>query len=361
MFLNFINHLTFTSSLLITFIFSLFLFSLIIFSWRFLNKKQIIKKYEATQRVHQGEIPRLGGLVIYFSFWFYLLINDEKSLANQVLFEILISIIPIFLLIVKEDLTYNTSIKIRLAAMFISCLIFFSICSINLSDIQLPIFHSALNSNYIFLVLFFSFCCVVNMNGNNLIDGVNGLLVMTNIFQLFALVYLTIISQDNSFKDLIFLFFLLQISFLIFNYPFGKIFMGDFGAYFNAFFLSSLIIEFISSHNSFSSMIAILVLFYPCYELLFSVIRKIKKNRNPFKPDSDHLHLRIFYILKRSNFSLKVSNSLVMPLLFIFWSSPFFLVISFYNSNMYIIFSIVFLIIIYNFIFNLLSRGNLNQ
>mgnify|MGYP000669256944 CR=1 FL=1 len=46
----------------------------------------------------------------------------------------------------------------------------------------------------------------------------------------------------------------------------------------------------------------ILLLWYPCFELLFSIIRKFNFNYSPVRPDVNHLHQLIFFILKKKFF-----------------------------------------------------------
>ena len=42
-----------------------------------------------------------------------------------------------------------------------------------------------------------------------------------------------------------------------------------------------------------------MLLWYPSYETLFSIIRKNIMNKSPMDPDSNHLHQQIFHFVKR--------------------------------------------------------------
>ena len=51
-----------------------------------------------------------------------------------------------------------------------------------------------------------------------------------------------------------------------------------------------------------------LLLWYPCYENLFSILRKNILKKSPLNPDSNHLHQLIFFVIKKK-FKLTVLNS----------------------------------------------------
>ena len=81
---------------------------------------------------------------------------------------------------------------------------------------------------------------------------------------------------------------------MVFNYPLGKIFLGDLWAYLIGFIISILTIKFFG-------ILKILVLkcnfdlFYPSIEILFSFIRKLfYGKKSPLEADNMHLHSLIF-------------------------------------------------------------------
>ena len=99
-------------------------------------------------------------------------------------------------------------------------------------------------------------------------------------------------------KDYQFLFFGIIII-LALNYL-GLLFLGDNGSYLIGIFLSYILI---SSFRSFNGIISpyyiILLIWYPCFENLFSIIRKKKIGFSPIKADNNHLHQIIFLFLKK--------------------------------------------------------------
>ena len=135
-------------------------------------------------------------------------------------------------------------------------------------------------------------------NDMNLIDGVNGLCGAVALSILSALLFLSYKTGDTVMLVLIFNTMLLLILFMFFNFPFGKIFLGDLGAYSLGLILSMLSIILFWRHPEISPYTAVLILIYPLMEIVMTILRKILNGVSIFKPDTLHLHLKIFYFLK---------------------------------------------------------------
>ena len=76
--------------------------------------------------------------------------------------------------------------------------------------------------------------------------------------------------------------------------------LGDAGAYTLSFFVGFLIIKCHNFNPNISPYFFITLLWYPCFENLFSIIRKIKSKFSPLTPDNNHLHHLIFTNLKHT-------------------------------------------------------------
>jgi len=105
-------------------------------------------------------------------------------------------------------------------------------------------------------------------------------------------------SNHTNFATLITAQIIVLITFLLFNFPKAKIFMGDGGAYFFGA-LTSLNIIYTNNFNSkTSSFFFCILLFYIFFEVFFSFFRKIYQKKSPFRPDGFHLHMLLFKSLK---------------------------------------------------------------
>ena len=350
-----IDHFFAIFSLTSTEVMCLFIiFFFITLFWKKIYQSLSLKPYESTQRLHQDEVPRIGGLIIYIFLIFSALFSFQFQLLNI----ILISAIPIIFIGTKEDLLHNTSPKIRLIFMILSASLFIFLLPTKLPDIDFPIVNKILSFTFAKEV-FFIFSILVVINGNNLIDGVNGNMALTNIVQLCVLAYLAFTVNENELMQISFILLIPLLIFLIFNYPFGKIFSGDAGAYFYGFATGASVVYLFGNNDQLLSWNAVLILIYPSIEVLFSYIRKkYFEIIGPFVPDSKHLH-SLIYIYFSNKFNL--NNSFVLFFLIPFVFAPLYLI--FYSYNLFSIISfiaIIFLIyiIMYLSILYLISKDD---
>jgi UDP-GlcNAc:undecaprenyl-phosphate GlcNAc-1-phosphate transferase len=323
------------------------LYVVIITQWpRWQRSKSFLKNYQGVQRVHEGEVPRLGGLVIYIGLWVYWLLCQHGQ-AMPFIQCLLISSLPLIFISVKEDLQHNTRAITRLGFMIASCILFFLCYDIAFPSIEFPVIGDWLNNSPVLSLLFFSFCVLVIINGSNLIDGANGLLPMSVLMQALGLMY--IIYEANDSLNMIRLVYVIVpvIIFMGFNFPWGKIFLGDTGAYFLGFMMSLLTIIIFSQNPEIPTWVAVLILFYPAFELLFSIIRKLIEHKSPMEPDPHHLHLKMFHLLKNQVIKSRASNSLVMPCLALIWGMPFILLVWVKDNLILTLLGIVLITIIY--------------
>jgi len=315
-------------------------FFAISFFWSRVYISLSLKVYQSKQRLHQNEVPRIGGLIVYVFLSTTAFFVFDSQLLNIILF----SAIPIIFIGAKEDLFHNTSPSLRLIFMVLSGSVFIYLLPTNLPKIDFPLINQLLSFSFM-KEIFFIFSILVIINGNNLIDGVNGSMALTNIVQLCVLALLAFTINDNYIVQTCFILLIPLVIFLIFNFPFGKIFIGDTGAYFYGFVISTSVIYLFGKYDQLLSWNAVLILIYPSIELLFSFIRKkIFENKSPFTPDAKHLHSLVFrHVSKR--LKLK-NNSFVAICLLPLTTAPF--LVYFYSDDIFsIIFSIFLIFVIY--------------
>ena len=330
------------------------IFAVIVFFWKKIFTFLSLKTYQFKQRLHKDEVPRIAGLMMYI----FLTIVALFSIDSHYLNVILVSALPLILIGSKEDLFHNTSPKLRLIMMTISAGLFMYLLPINLPEIDFPLVNQILSIGFMKEV-FFMFSILVIINGNNLIDGVNGNLAFTNIIQLISVGLLAFMLGDDVIVQLSCLLLIPLIVFAVFNFPFGKIFCGDAGAYFYGFSISASVIYLFGTYDDLLSWNAILILVYPSIELLFSFIRKkLFENKSAFTADAKHLHSLIYRYMNKQN--LKCSNNSVVT----FYLLPFIgtpLLIYFLYEDIFGILSIIFLsfilyISMYIYLLNKLSK-----
>jgi UDP-N-acetylmuramyl pentapeptide phosphotransferase/UDP-N-acetylglucosamine-1-phosphate transferase len=193
-------------------------------------------------------------------------------------------------------------------------------------------------------VAFSIFALVGAINAFNIIDGLNGLASGLGIIS--ALTYFVISKQLNlqevALLNLIFIASVL--GFFVWNFPKGKIFLGDTGSYFIGFFIGVMSILIAGGyHSQVSPWVAMLVMFYPVWETLFSFWRRIKEGKNPFEPDKKHLHHLLYFYFGKSHFkavSLILISQAVADLLVIKFKSETYILI-----GLFILFALLYILV----------------
>ena len=125
-------------------------------------------------------------------------------------------------------------------------------------------------------------CFLFIVNGANLIDGFNGLLVINLIIINLILIYINLTSNNTEFSILLISQIIILLSFLLFNFPNAKIFFGDSGAYLMGSLVAFNTITTNNLNPNISSFFYCSLLFYLFFEVFFSFFRKIIKKNHQY-------------------------------------------------------------------------------
>ena len=159
--------------------------------------------------------------------------------------------------------------------------IFTNILPVTINNIDLPFLNTLLQNNFISSI-FVILCFLFIINGANLIDGFNGLLTINLILINSTLLFVNLNNNHTQFSFFLTGQLVILISFLLFNFPKAKVFLGDSGSYlFGA--LAALNIIITNNLNSqLSSFFFCILLFYLFFEVFFSFIRKTYQKKSLF-------------------------------------------------------------------------------
>jgi UDP-GlcNAc:undecaprenyl-phosphate/decaprenyl-phosphate GlcNAc-1-phosphate transferase len=335
---------------------SLVLNGFIVYLWhKKFYQKLGLKSYQAIQRIHLNETPRLGGLVFILSLTslaMYHPANDSIQLFKL----ILICLIPIIVIGLKEDLFHNVEPAIRLLTLLFVGWLFgaqFTGPLPVLTDIP---FIGKLLSLQGGISIFYILSMTAVANGMNLIDGVNGLCGAVALSVLGALLFLSYKTSDLVMLSSIFSVILILVPFLIFNYPYGKIFLGDLGAYSLGLIISMLTIILFGRHPEISPWGAVLILIYPATEVVFSLLRRILKGVSIYHADTAHLHLKLFHFFRPHPQYKKLANALVTPTLSGLWLFPLLAITWVYQKPLFISISVILFITLYGLLYVLIPK-----
>ena len=243
------------------------------------------------QAFHTEAVSRSGGLAsiiaLFLFFYIYYL------LFSKILYEYIFICFGFFLIGYLDDLKIRIKPSVRLFLMIMHLLICINLFSINIYSIDL-IFLSFWLENNIFSTIFIALCFLFIVNGANLIDGFNGLLTINLIIINSVLLFINLNNNHFEFSFFLTAQVIILISFLLFNFPKAKMFLGDGGSYLfgSLVALNTIITNNLNTH--ISSFFFCILLFYLFFEVFFSFFRKIYQKKSPVLPDNEHLHMLSF-------------------------------------------------------------------
>ena len=260
-----------------------------------INKSLITKNFltSMTGDVHQkftsnSKVPLTGGIFIFSSYLFFF----SQDISIFFLATFIILILGFF-----SDLQFIKSATTRFLLQTFLVLIFVIFMDIKLNETRVIILDQFITNSMI-NYFFITFCILILLNGSNFIDGLNTLSIGYYLLISIILYYLTH-YQNLDLKYLPTEYLVLILTCMFFLNMKNKIYLGDSGSYLLGFSFAVFLIEIYNSNLNISPFFIILLVWYPCYENLFSIIRKRLLKRSPMSPDTNHFHQLIFFMIKK--------------------------------------------------------------
>ena len=244
------------------------------------------------QKYHKEPTPRIGGLAIMAGLLAAggCMLLSEKIDIDRNYGLLLIAGIPAFFGGLIEDLTKKVGVTERLLLTMLSGAIAAWLLDAVLPRLDIPgVDNAMLWSPFAVAITIFAAGGVAN--AVNIIDGYNGLASGFAIIAFTTLSYVAYLVGDN------FVFFTAVsmasalLGFFFWNWPGGKIFLGDGGAYLTGFLLAELSIFLIARNPTVSPWFPLAILIYPIFETIYTIYRrKFMNGLSPGQPDNKHLH-----------------------------------------------------------------------
>ncbi|MES2016799.1 MAG: glycosyltransferase [Pseudomonadota bacterium] len=273
---------------------------LIILSQRWHGKHTLDHDLDGVQKFHTTAVPRIGGMALVFALlatlalcqpWaFDLLPTAQLSIAAL----LLLASAPAFLSGIIEDLTKTVSVKARLLAAVSSALIASWLLGATVDELNIWGIDTLLAWGPLALAI----TAVVVSGGVhaiNIIDGFNGLAALTVMVMLAAFGVLAWQAGDELVTQLALLGFGATAGFVLVNYPTGRLFLGDGGAYFLGFWVAEIALLLLVRNASVNAWQVLSVCAYPVIEVLYSIYRrKVVRHASPGAPDGLHLHTLVY-------------------------------------------------------------------
>ena len=268
----------------------------------YLIKKNLLPNFSGDKHqkfFNKNKIQLSGGIFLIPVFF---IITYDHSII------LMISIVTIFLLGLFSDIGFFSSAKLRFLIQSIIIFLFLYYSNLTLTSVRIDIFDLMLE-NYLFSLFFTLFCLMILINGTNFIDGLNGL-VLTYYLMITFIIFNLGLFEYSFLNKLDIILIIMVLTYLTLFNIFNQLYIGDSGSYLIGFLFGYFLLQIYENNPLLSPYFIALLLWYPAFEILFSIIRKIKFRKSPFKPDNQHFHHLLFlYICKKSQFNNNFSNN----------------------------------------------------
>lgn len=281
-----------------------FLFCGLILVTRKWHERFTVDGHHGVQKVHESPTPRIGGLGLMigiFIGWWVQEENPDLIAADHLLGLTLLASLPAFIFGLAEDITKGVSVRTRLIATMGSGLMAWWVSGYCISRLDIG-WLDGLLAWAPFCILFTAFAVAGVANAYNIIDGFNGL---TAAAMIVAVAAMGAIAYEVGDADLVYysLIYMAAIfGFMAWNYPMGRIFLGDGGAYAMGFLIAWLAVMLPARHPEVSPWASLLACGYPVMETVYTMLRRWLSHQNSGAPDALHLHSLVKKVIIRQRF-----------------------------------------------------------
>lgn len=251
------------------------------------------------QRFHAGHVPRLGGAAMVLGctagwVWGMLAASPAAPLRPAVVAGWWAVMVLAAGAGLAEDITHRVSARWRMALTLVAGGVGVLALDLHIGRLDLPWLQPLWAvAPWVGTVL-----AVVAVAGLpsafNLIDGYNGLAGTVALICCLAISWVAYQVGDLEIMTLMLVTAGATFGFLIWNYPLGRIFAGDGGAYLWGGVIAVGSVQLVQRHAEVSPWFPALLLIYPVWETLFSIYRKLARGQSPGSPDALHFHQLIY-------------------------------------------------------------------
>jgi UDP-N-acetylmuramyl pentapeptide phosphotransferase/UDP-N-acetylglucosamine-1-phosphate transferase len=246
------------------------------------------------QALHVIPTSRLGGAMLagtYLAVAAVARLLGANALAGAL--PLALAVLPVLLVGVSEDVALHIRPRYRLLAAVASAALASAFAGGTVSRIDFEMIDRLLPYAWVALPLTW-FMVAGACNAVNLIDGANGLAAGSAVIMFGGIALMASASGDAATLAPALAMIAVLAAFLCWNYPRGKVFLGDAGAYFVGFMYAELAIQLVARNDQVSPWYVVLLAGYPIIDTLFAMYRRLLQGRPLMAPDAMHLHSLVF-------------------------------------------------------------------
>ena len=286
--------------------------------------------YPGKHHINSSPVPTLGGVAIFFSFLIGYMLFARSSVE---MIAILIASFIILFTGIVDDIK-PISAKYQLIGQVLACLVIILYGRITIDRFTILGLHLVFQSPLKEIITLIFMIAIIN--AIDLSDGLDGLSSgITTIYFTTIMIIAIFLGRVGGIDTTISLLMIGSLlGFLVYNFPPAMIYVGDSGSNFMGLLVATTAILGFKLATFTSLLIPLAILATPIIDVIFSIIRRTLKGKNPFtNPDKEHLH----HQLLKMKFS-KRNSLLIIYLINILFSAV---------SVLYAIGNIKFAIILY--------------
>lgn len=232
-----------------------------------------------------GGVPSIGGISMGLSFIITCLFVSLvfKNLSHNLIGVIISSLIMLIFGLIDDWRELNVSAKLFVQIIASSVLILYGVRT-NI------VFIGTIPNVIITLVWVLAIT-----NAFNLLDIMDGLAAGIAIIVSLSFFVISFLGSDAGIMILTLSLAGIITSFLIFNTPPARIYMGNSGSHFLGFILAAIaiMISYASLEKKIALASPLLILGLPIFDTMFLILIRISKKKAPFNKSNDHLALRL--------------------------------------------------------------------
>ena len=256
------------------------------------------------QKFHAAPTPRIGGLALAAALAAGIFALGATGWLQRGSVEgltlLALAAIPAFAGGLGEDVTRRVGVLARLMLTIAGGVIAALLVGATLDGVGVPGLDTALLRWPFFAIAFTALAVGGVANAVNIIDGYNGLVGGYAVIILAAIAWVATQVGDPVVLSASLVMAGALLGFLVWNYPRGRLFLGDGGAYLVGFWLAELSVLLVTRNPGVSPWFPMVLLAYPVFETFFSIYRrKLVRGKSAGHPDGLHLHQLIYLRLTR--------------------------------------------------------------
>ena len=290
------------------------------------------------RKVHVFPTPRIGGIAIAAGCVAGVLANCVVLGELCSWWVLLFCALPGFAWGLIEDFSARGAVMVRLVLTAVAASLGFFLLDARITQLAVPGLDRLLAVN-VFSFAFTVFAVSGVAHSMNVIDGLNGL---SGVVALLASIGLAIVAAAVGDSFVLGAACVLGASvagFLAVNWPRGRIFLGDGGAYLIGLLLAELSVILVHRNSEVSPWFPLVLLAYPIWETIFSMYRRKARGHSTGRADALHLHSLVYRrVVRWRSFAGQASdyvtrNSIASMVLWVVPAACFAIALAFWDRS----------------------------